>query len=360
MTIYKEFSALFSIPSFLKHFDMVFGIFNVGQILLAIIDYYHNVPSLLSIASLTLFLLFNSVISLASYRFKGTSRVPEKIRIIGGLLVAPLVFLIQVPVLSPWWPAFYIMTIGGITFLCLTYNNHKLAILLIVYYTVASFLIEYFVFDFAFLSIFSRVGQFVIVSIIYFLILTQIGNSVFIMIELQKAKESIVRLREENARLKSAELMEKIENKDKELAVYSLNFIQKNQLIENVKNEFYDLKVNKINNQVGKINGISKMLEDGFRIDKDWSEFKIHYEGIHKDFFKKLKESYPDLTPTDLKLCALIKVNLSTKEIARMLGVLPESIKTARYRIRKKVGLKNSDNLFDFLNSIETATKQIV
>lgn len=359
MSVSKEFSSIFSIPIFLRYFDLVFGVFNVAQLISAIIQYQRQGDSIASIFSMLVFLIFNCLVSFGLHRFMGRN-ASERFRIVAGAVLTPLIFYYQAPAFAPWWPGIYIMTIGGITFLCLTFAKRRFAIYLIAYYLVAASVVEIAVMNQPFISVLSHLGLYAIISAAYFVVLTLIGNSVSVMIELQRAREAIVASKENDVRIKSIELAERLENKDKELAVYSLNFIQKNQLIENIRNEFYDLKINKLDGQVGKINGISKMLEDGFRIDRDWNEFKIYYEGTHKDFFKILKENYPELTSTDLKLCALIKVNLSTKEIARILGVLPESIKTARYRIRKKVGLKNSDNLFDFLNSIEPSDKQTV
>jgi DNA-binding CsgD family transcriptional regulator len=349
----KEIHSLFAEETFLRRFDIVFGLFNIVQVIGAVIDHLTNGSPVSSIISMSLFFVVNAGLSAISY-WSETPHRAEKVRIILGMLLAPIVFTWQSGTFGPWWAAYYIMTIGGVTFLCVYFQKVNLALALIACNAITSAAMEMIIFHEPVFVILNDVGLFIIVNLIYVLVLSLIQNSLAVVIELQKANDSIVKLREENHRLKEFELLQMLQNKDKELAVYSLSVIHKNRLMEDIKNDFYGLKVNKLGDDGRKIEGITKKLEDGFKFDKDWHEFKTYYEGIHKDFFKILKANYPELTSSDLKLCALIKLNLNSKEIARILGVLPESIKTGRYRIRKKVKLKPTEDLFNFLNNIET------
>jgi DNA-binding CsgD family transcriptional regulator len=84
-------------------------------------------------------------------------------------------------------------------------------------------------------------------------------------------------------------------------------------------------------------------------IDKDWEDFRLQFEQVHQGFFKQLKDQCPELSTSELKLCALIKLNLSMKETPTILGISPESVKTARYRLRKKLQLSHEENLIDFI-----------
>ncbi|HET8735166.1 MAG TPA: hypothetical protein VFM69_01075, partial [Pricia sp.] len=104
----------------------------------------------------------------------------------------------------------------------------------------------------------------------------------------------------------------------------------------------------------------SKLLEELRReikqhvnIDRDWEDFKRHFEEVHTDFHGRLKEKHPDLSANDLKLCSLTRLNLSIKETAGVLGISPESAKTSRYRLRKKLGLEPDDALLDYLLRLE-------
>jgi DNA-binding CsgD family transcriptional regulator len=349
-----DFESLFTVESFLKRFDLIFGGYTVMQVWIAWSS-YSGQGEMISVISIACFFVFNMSTSIVSY-FSTRATIIENYRILFGLVVTPLVFYFQSPGFLPWWPGYYIMTLGGVSFICLTYRRKLYGKLLILFYSCSAVIISKFILKVEWTTVISETGLYLVVSLSYFLILSLIQNSVSVVIELEQAKANLIHLQEENLRLKHLELVKQIETKDKELTVYSLNFIEKNKLIEDIKNEFYDLKINKLGDSGRKIDGITKKLEDSFKIDRDWDEFKNYYEGIHKNFFKILKENYPELTSTDLKLCALIKLNLNSKEIARILGVLPESIKTGRYRIRKKLKLKQSDNLFDFLNNVIAST----
>jgi len=73
---------------------------------------------------------------------------------------------------------------------------------------------------------------------------------------------------------------------------------------------------------------------------------------LNKNFYTRLKQKYPDISTNDLKICALIKLNLSIKEMASILNISPDSVKTARHRLRKKLQLNTEDNLTDFILSV--------
>ena len=97
---------------------------------------------------------------------------------------------------------------------------------------------------------------------------------------------------------------------------------------------------------------IVKKLVDHSKQRDDWEQFSLHFDAIHANFLKKIKNKYPALTATDLKLCAYIKLNMSSKEIAQILHISPKGVEVARYRLRKKLNLDQQANLADFLNDI--------
>ena len=86
--------------------------------------------------------------------------------------------------------------------------------------------------------------------------------------------------------------------------------------------------------------------------DDTWNEFEMRFKEIHEDFYTQLGQLFPNLTPNELRLCAFLKLNLSTKEISSITYQSPESIKTARYRLRKKLNLDRDSNLTSFLHSL--------
>ncbi|MFW2376918.1 MAG: helix-turn-helix transcriptional regulator, partial [Cellulophaga baltica] len=78
-------------------------------------------------------------------------------------------------------------------------------------------------------------------------------------------------------------------------------------------------------------------------------EFEARFTAINQSFYKNLKDTYPSLSQTDLKLCALVKLNFSSKEMSSLLGISIESVHTSRYRLRKKLNLERNDNLTEFI-----------
>ena len=86
--------------------------------------------------------------------------------------------------------------------------------------------------------------------------------------------------------------------------------------------------------------------------EKDWDLFKLYFEEVNKNFFKTLQKNCGQLTTGEQKLAALVKLNLSVKEAAAVLNISPDSLRKARYRLRRKLGLFDRENLADYLNNI--------
>ncbi len=137
--------------------------------------------------------------------------------------------------------------------------------------------------------------------------------------------------------------------KDKELASSVLYLLAKNDLLNDVSERLLTLK-KKVNPEHH--NAIQKIIfdiQDGSREDM-WEEFEIRFQQVHDDYFRKLKEHAPDLTPGELKICTFLKLNMSSKEISAITRQSVKSIEVARTRIRKKMQLTNQEvNLVSFL-----------
>lgn len=176
----------------------------------------------------------------------------------------------------------------------------------------------------------------------------------FVRYRARKRKEIMVIERDrnlkalENVRLRETELKKELEYKNKELASYTINFVQKSELMEELKRNIQTIKPADAD-LAKKIAGLNRIVENSYQLDREWEDFKIQFENVHPNFFKNLKEQCPELTNGDLKLCALLKLNMNMKEAAKVLGISPESVKTSRYRLRKKLGLAQDDNLVDFV-----------
>ena len=173
--------------------------------------------------------------------------------------------------------------------------------------------------------------------------------------ELFNSKQALTESELENSRLKEKELQKELEFKNKELTSFTINFIQKNELMEELKENIREIKKISDDKVSGKLNSLNRLVDNSLHVDRDWEDFKLYFENVHSDFFKILKDHKPDLSNYELKLCALIRLNLNMKETATILGISAESVKTARYRLRKKLALSREENLIDFIMNLENA-----
>lgn len=176
--------------------------------------------------------------------------------------------------------------------------------------------------------------------------------------QLLRVRQALTRTELENEQLRSRELEQKLHYRNKELTSYTLNFVQKNQLMDEISESLRELSRQNNPKLAQKLRSIQRLIQQSTHIDRDWEDFKRHFENVHQNFFGQLKKQHPDLTINELKLCALLKLNLNLKEVAAILGIAPESVKTARYRLRKKFGLGREDNLLDYIMQMEAESTE--
>jgi tetratricopeptide (TPR) repeat protein len=163
----------------------------------------------------------------------------------------------------------------------------------------------------------------------------------------------------ENARLKEKELISELEFRNKELTSYTINFMQKNELLEELKANIEQIDNTQDNKIPKQLKAVSRLVDNNMHQDKDWEDFKRRFEEVHQGFFRILKVNCPKLTSNELKLCSLLKLNMNLKEAASIMGISPESVKTARYRLRKKLNLSRKDNLIDYIIRLEESIPKL-
>ncbi len=151
--------------------------------------------------------------------------------------------------------------------------------------------------------------------------------------------------------LEKLRLKAEIEAKNKELTTSSLQLITKNEILGNVSGiaeSYYKKKA--VNDEC--YTKLKNILKENLNQERDWEHFKRLFEEVHKDFFSNLKLNCPEITENELRLCAYLKINLQNKEIAKLLNVTPDSLKTLRYRIRKKLSLEKEAVLEEYIRGI--------
>ncbi len=137
----------------------------------------------------------------------------------------------------------------------------------------------------------------------------------------------------------------------KQLTADSLYINEKNKFISRLKKQYQSLS-SKYQFSVDEEEKVEKLFQMVMDTGKDWQQIKTHFETVHKGFYEKLNQKSSNLTQNELRHCAYIKMNFSTKEIARLMNVKDTSIQRARVRLKKKLGLKKNDSLFAYIRNI--------
>ena len=134
-----------------------------------------------------------------------------------------------------------------------------------------------------------------------------------------------------------------IENKNRELGIATMNLVKRNELLNNIKEELTRSKSS------DDIKNVIKVINSSLNSTGDWKLFEEAFNNVDKDFMKKIKSLHPAITPNDLRLCAYLRLNLSSKEIAPLLNISHKSVEVKRYRLRKKIGLEHDQSLSNYI-----------
>ena len=172
-----------------------------------------------------------------------------------------------------------------------------------------------------------------------------------------KQKESEKQLLEseleanELARQNEIKSMQKeIDHKNRELATAAAYAIKKSESIRAFLDSINKIKLQ--NNNPEALDNLRKQIEMQMNPDSEWDNFRLHFEEVHPNYFKNLKQKHPALTKNELRLCSYLIMNLSNKEISLLLYISADTVQKAKYRLKKKLSLSSSDNLFDYLMTI--------
>ncbi len=153
--------------------------------------------------------------------------------------------------------------------------------------------------------------------------------------------------------VKTEQLETELAGKNRELANSAMNIVYKNELLSKIHDEILSLKDRQGKSlSTEQLKKINQVIEDARSDERDWDLFEESFNEAHENFFKKLKSRYAELVPNDLKLCAYLRMNMSSKEIASLLNITTRGVEIRRYRLRKKLLLQHDQNLTEFLMSV--------
>lgn len=155
-------------------------------------------------------------------------------------------------------------------------------------------------------------------------------------------QEKLTAIENENQKLEH-----KLRAKTKDLLQKAKDDDDKNRILEKLSNHIVEIEKNPQKFSI-KIKEIRRMLKNYLKAEDD--TFELQMDELHQDFIKAIKQDFPNLSVYELRLCIYLKIGLNSREMAEILNVLPSSINVSRSRLRKKLGLKPKDDLFDFLS----------
>mgnify|MGYP000863688958 FL=1 len=198
-------------------------------------------------------------------------------------------------------------------------------------------------------------GRYLIIGLVLMLLMSMLAFLYFLsqsrLRSLRLEKENIA-LVSKNLELEKSNLVQELEVKNKELTTNVMYQIQKNELIREIGQKLNNLSYSISKSDQKFIIDIIKDLEKT-QDSNIWSEFELRFQQVHNDFYNRLNELNPDLSPNDRRLCAFLRLNMTTKEICSITGQSIRSIEVARTRLRKKLDLTNSETgLIEYLSKL--------
>ena len=154
--------------------------------------------------------------------------------------------------------------------------------------------------------------------------------------------------------LKNQQLQYELRHKSQELASSTMNLIRKNEmlldLIDNLSKVTQDIKTNQNHSSVlPRLTKMERIINQNIEKDDHWKKFEQNFDLVYENYLKRLGEAFPALNTSDKKICAYLKMDLSSKDIASLMNMSVRSVETNRYRLRKKMDIGRDVNLSDFL-----------
>lgn len=169
---------------------------------------------------------------------------------------------------------------------------------------------------------------------------------------LYETRQQAMELELHNRHLQQEALRAELELRSKELTSITLHMIKKNEVLDELKTKLTSIIRDDRRDQRKELKQLVELVSINSSQDKSWEDFRVVFEHVHKDFFEKLMRYSSSLTTTDLRFLALLKMNLNSADIATMLAVSQTSLRTTRYRLRKKLQLPEEASLQNFIHNL--------
>ena len=168
------------------------------------------------------------------------------------------------------------------------------------------------------------------------------------LIEVNTRKLELIELgnQRELMKVRNEQLQNDIESKNREIAIATMSTLKRNEFLNKIKKDLTDME------SLTKVGQLIKKINKNLKNNDDWQYFEDAFNNADKDFFKEIKAKHQELTNNDLKLCAFLRLNLSSKEIAPLLNISVHSVEIKRYRLRKKMNLSREIRIVDYIMTL--------
>lgn len=190
-----------------------------------------------------------------------------------------------------------------------------------------------------------RNHQYLLIAAISMVVVILIFIAIYLRSSLQRT-----RLTQELTEKKQEQLKSELKYKNKELEQFALKIVEKNEFLTGLKKEISTLQSENEGQQ--RVKSIQANINQNLNIDHDRKELEMQIDEVHQNFLRKLEHRFPELTKTEKRLSSLLMLELSTKEIAGILNIAPESVKKSRHRLRKKLDLGSESTFTQFFSEL--------
>lgn len=169
----------------------------------------------------------------------------------------------------------------------------------------------------------------------------------------EQLKNKALENEKEMIRLRNEKLRYEMLHKEKELANSTMHIIQKNEFLQKIKEDLQKLiRARDMDGLDKRVNSLVQKIDRDIDTDSHWEVFEVHLEQVHEDFLKRLREKHPDLSSKEMKLCAYLRMEMSSKEISSLMNISVRAVENNRYKLRKKLNLDGKDNLIDYIMAV--------
>lgn len=178
------------------------------------------------------------------------------------------------------------------------------------------------------------------------------GFSIYLLRREMSLRQKVLESEREILSLKNEKLENEVTLKNTELMSKAIQMAHKNEVLIDFKEKLEELRKASDSDKAKVLRGLKNQLDFEIHDEESWEQFNLYFDQVNQNFTTELLKKHPNLTQNDLRICALTRLNLSTKEIAALLNISAKGVQQSRYRVKKRMELTEDDDLYDYLRSI--------